>query len=69
MTKVRADFYNKRSGERTYALLNIPGYYDVDEYIQDYIYKQVKSWTSDEFFDDCYTSDITYSWSYVWSYT
>ncbi len=64
MKKIIVNLKNKRTGESARYRLEFPSYWDEDEYIQDWIYKQFESWSRDDFFDDCYISDISYTWTY-----
>ena len=56
--KIKVYFYNVRKGENRSIVFDINNYYDIDNWIGE----QIKSKLSDDFFDDCFKSDINYSW-------
>lgn len=60
--KIKVYFYNVRKGENRSIVFDIDNYDDIDRYIDNWIGEQIKSKLSDDFFDDCFKSDINYSW-------
>ncbi len=63
MNRIKIYLHNRKSSESRNIVLEVYNCIDIDEYIRKWIDEQVKSSLSDNFFDNCHTSDITYSWS------